>query len=59
MKKGFFIVFEGPDRCGKSTQALLLAEWLKTKRFGIVHTREPGGTLFAEAIRTILLDPRH
>lgn len=57
MKKGFFIVLEGPDRCGKSTQARLLAKWLGEKGFDVVHTREPGGTSFAEAIRKILLAP--
>ncbi|GAF69914.1 unnamed protein product [marine sediment metagenome] len=59
MKKGFFIVLEGPDRCGKSTQARLLAKWLRKKGLETVHTREPGGTPFAEAIRKILLDPRN
>lgn len=59
MKKGFFIVFEGADRCGKSTQAALLAGWLRKKHFSVVHTREPGGTPFAEAIRAILLDTKH
>jgi len=58
MKKGLFIVFEGPDRSGKSTQAKLLAEWLKKKKKKVILTREPGGTRLSEKIREILLDPK-
>jgi len=57
--KGLFIVLEGPDRCGKSTQAALLVKRLVKNGFKVKHTREPGGTPFAEAIRKILLDARH
>ncbi|NLO90390.1 MAG: dTMP kinase [Elusimicrobia bacterium] len=58
-RQGFFIVLEGPDRTGKSTQSRLLADFLKKRGQQVVHTREPGGTAFAEAIRRVLLDPRH
>ena len=58
-RRGVFVVFEGPDKSGKSTQAGLLARTLKSKGIPCVHTREPGGTGFAEAIRHILLDPKH
>lgn len=58
MKKGIFIVLEGPDRSGKSTQAALLKDWLeKEHRRKVVVTREPGGTSVAEKVREILLDP--
>ncbi len=57
--KGRFIVLEGPDKSGKSTQAELLVKRLKRLKIPVVHTREPGGTTFAESIRRILLDPRH
>ena len=57
MKKGFFIVLEGPDRSGKSTQASLLKQWLTEKGYSVVLTREPGGTAVSEKIRSILLDP--
>ena len=58
MKKGIFIVLEGPDRSGKSTQAALLRDWLeKERRRKVVVTREPGGTAVAEKVREILLDP--
>ncbi|MBI4057587.1 MAG: dTMP kinase [Elusimicrobia bacterium] len=59
MPKGIFIVLEGPDRSGKSTQADLLARALRKNKIPVLHTREPGGTPFAEAIRKILLDPNH
>jgi len=59
-KKGIFIVLEGPDRSGKSTQARLLADWLKKeKNRKIIITREPGGTHLSEKIREILLDPKN
>ncbi|MFA6434309.1 MAG: dTMP kinase [Elusimicrobiales bacterium] len=58
MKRGLFIVFEGPDRSGKSTQARLLVKWLKKKNKEVVLTREPGGTRLSEKIREILLDPK-
>ncbi|MHB2025994.1 MAG: dTMP kinase [Elusimicrobiota bacterium] len=59
MGKGAFIVLEGPDKSGKSTQAALLVRRLRARKVPVLHTREPGGTAFAEAIRRILLDPDH
>lgn len=58
MKKGLFIVLEGPDRSGKSTQAGLLKTWLESLGREVVVTREPGGTRLSEQIRKILLDPK-
>lgn len=55
--KGLFIVFEGPDKSGKSTQARLLADALRAQRREVLHTREPGGTSVAEGVRSVLLDP--
>ena len=55
----FFITFEGLDGCGKSTQMELLAEGLRERGFVVLLTREPGGTSLGEAIRDLLLDPRH
>ena len=57
MKMGKFIVFEGGEGAGKSTQARLLADSLRARGLGVVQTREPGGTPGAEAIRALLLYP--
>jgi dTMP kinase len=55
--RGRFIVFEGGEGAGKSTQARLLADALRERGIEAVLTREPGGTEGAEAIRRLLLDP--
>lgn len=55
--KGKFIVLEGPDRCGKSTQAKLLVNHLTALGKDVILTREPGGTPTAEKIRKIVLEP--
>lgn len=51
-----FVVLEGVEGSGKSTQIRLLSAWLEGA--GIPHTaaREPGGTRVGEAIRGVLLD---
>lgn len=56
-RRGLFVVLEGPDKSGKSTQARLLVEALRARGHDVLHTREPGGTAAAEAIRKVLLDP--
>jgi dTMP kinase len=59
MKRGIFIVLEGPDRSGKSTQAALLKAWIEKEfKREVLLTREPGGTSIAEKVREILLDPK-
>ena len=55
--KGKFIVLEGPDRCGKSTQAKLLYNYFLARGYDVLLTREPGGTPTAERIRQIVLEP--
>ncbi len=52
--KGFFITIEGPEGAGKTTQISLLKEYLETKGYKVVLTREPGGTPIAESLRQIL-----
>lgn len=55
--RGRFIAFEGGEGTGKSTQARLLAEFLRAEGLEVDLTREPGGTPGAEAIRELLLHP--
>jgi dTMP kinase len=55
--KGCFIAFEGGEGTGKSTQARLLCETLRSSGLASELTREPGGTPGAEAIRQLLLHP--
>ena len=59
MIKGFFITFEGPDGCGKSTQVKLLAEHCQKLGYTVRLTREPGGPAISEKIRALLLDPQN
>jgi len=54
-----FITFEGIDLSGKSTQARLLYEHLKSLGKKVIMVREPGGTVISEKIRNILLDKEH
>lgn len=56
---GKFIVLDGPDGCGKTTQTKLLVDWLKEQGAAVETFREPGGTAIGEKIRQILLNPEH
>jgi dTMP kinase len=49
------ITFEGIEGSGKSTQVELLNDYLLSKGHTVVRTREPGGSLFGEALRKVLL----
>jgi len=55
LTRGKFITFEGGEGTGKSTQAKLLVERLKTLGITSVLTREPGGSTVAEIIRHVIL----
>jgi dTMP kinase len=57
--QGKLIVFEGPEGCGKSTQAQKMLEFIRVNGKKVVLLREPGGTAISEKIRTIILDPSH
>ena len=50
-----FVTFEGIDGSGKSTQAELLARWLREQGRTVLATREPGGTPVGEALRNLVL----
>jgi dTMP kinase len=53
--QGVFIVFEGGEGIGKSTQAKLLKAWLEQEGESVVLSREPGGSDLGIEIRKILL----
>lgn len=53
---GIFVVLEGGEGAGKTTQLGLLEEWLLAAGRPVVRTREPGGTEIGERIRTLVLD---
>ena len=58
---GRFIVLDGIDGCGKSTQIRHLAQWLPSSGLmpptaQLICTREPGGTRVGQSIRELLLD---
>jgi thymidylate kinase len=55
-EKAPFVVFEGPEGAGKTTQVRLLSEWLERRRVPHVAVREPGGTELGEAVRRLLLE---
>lgn len=56
--RGFFITFEGIEGSGKTTQIRALAQWLRQKKRAPVLTREPGGTPFADRVRSLLLNSK-
>ena len=57
--KGRFIVLDGPDGCGKSTQTVMLAKYLTNQGVRTSVFRDPGSTAVGEKIRKILLDPKN
>ena len=59
--RGKFIVIEGIDGCGKTTQIEEIARWLPTsglmgKNSKLIKTREPGGSLLGKKLRNLILD---
>ena len=57
-RKSFFLVLEGTEGVGKSTNIEFIKTYLESKDIPLVLTREPGGTPMAEEIRELLLAPR-
>src|SRR4051812_44670936 len=53
---GRFLVLDGPDGGGKTTQAADLAAWLRARGVEVVTCRDPGGTALGDRLREILLD---
>ena len=56
-KDSFFIVYEGPEGAGKTTQIKRLEQNLINHNISPLLTREPGGTKAADRIREVILDP--
>jgi dTMP kinase len=56
---GLFIALEGGEGAGKTTQARMLAIWLREQGFDVVTTREPGATKVGMRLRALLLDTAH
>ena len=54
-KNFFFIVFEGIEGSGKSYHSKKLFNNIKKKKFPVILTREPGGSIGAERIRELIL----
>ena len=59
MDSGKLITFEGLDGCGKSTQLEKATDWLNAQGYSVLKTRQPGGTIIGQQIRSILLNPEH
>jgi dTMP kinase len=55
--RGKFIVFDGGEGCGKSTQATMLAERFQNEGVSVLHVHDPGTTRIGQMVRKILLDP--
>ncbi len=56
--RGYYIVLEGGEGCGKSTHAKSLAEFMNQKGIPAFYMREPGSTDVADKIRELLLDKK-
>ena len=62
LTRGRFVVLEGIDGCGKTTQLQALRQWLPSSGLmapgaRLVVSREPGGTALGQALRELLLHP--
>jgi dTMP kinase len=58
-RRGLLLALEGGEGAGKSTQARLLAIWLRDQGFDVVATHEPGATKVGMRLRALLLDNTH
>ena len=55
--RALFVVFEGIDGAGTTTQSEFLADYIQDMGVDVVRTREPGGTPLGERLRDLVLDP--
>ncbi|MFJ6652796.1 dTMP kinase [Microbacterium sp. NPDC091313] len=58
MTGGLFVTFEGGDGAGKTTQARMLEDWLRSLGRTVLRTREPGGSEVGVLVRDIVLHHR-
>jgi dTMP kinase len=58
-RQGLLLALEGGEGAGKSTQARLLAIWLRDQGYDVVATQEPGATKVGMRLRALLLDTAH
>ena len=58
-RHGLLVAFEGGEGAGKTTQARLLAIWLREQGYDVVATHEPGATKVGMRLRALLLDTAH
>ena len=54
--RGWFLVLDGPDGGGKTTQAARLAAWLRAQGRAVVSCKDPGGTALGDRLQSLLLD---
>jgi dTMP kinase len=59
VRRGRLIAFEGGEGAGKTTQARLLAIWLREQGYDVIATQEPGATKVGMRLRALLLDTAH
>jgi dTMP kinase len=57
--RGLFLAFEGGEGVGKTTQARLIAIWLREQGYDVETTHEPGATKMGMRLRALLLDTAH
>jgi dTMP kinase len=57
--RGLFLAFEGGEGTGKTTQARMIAIWLREQGYDVVTTHEPGATKVGMRLRALLLDTAH
>jgi dTMP kinase len=57
--EGKFVVLEGIEACGKGSVVPYILNWFAGRGLATLHTREPGGTAYGEALRELLISKVH